>query len=460
MMETLLTPAESMAFQSFLSSVDDKQPPADWASYASQFNHQAIRKQNDDLMLETVPKPHENDPLTKATKDLMSLDGGMWSGAGGNSQQMVVDHSHPRHHQQPYYNHLGQAVHHGQQQHYGQSSQSPSANESFPFLSSRSHSGQPGGSFHQGQQQQQAYHYGFPNQGYHQNQPFSGPSGSDIGFNSHSHPSQQPHLPPPLPHSHSQSSVASSSKRSTRASPISRASSSPAAAGPSTTVKRSAAANASNSRSSASSQSPHPQGNKPALLSPSQKKANHIQSEQKRRANIRRGYEALCETVPALREAIREEEEEAKAIALAAAAGLPNKTKAAKKRGGKKKDGEDSAKDKIDGRAGPRSENVVLSKTIDYIHDLLSERAALLGRLQRARSMLPAGHPGLVPHGPPLWEREWKGGEGKEGNEDGDESDDNEGEDHDDVQAEMPIPTQGTKGPVSARASRRGRDSD
>ncbi len=45
------------------------------------------------------------------------------------------------------------------------------------------------------------------------------------------------------------------------------------------------------------------------LLSPSQKKANHIQSEQKRRANIRRGYEALCETVPALREAIREEEE-------------------------------------------------------------------------------------------------------------------------------------------------------
>ena len=48
---------------------------------------------------------------------------------------------------------------------------------------------------------------------------------------------------------------------------------------------------------------------KPALLSPSQKRANHIQSEQKRRANIRKGYEALCEVVPALRDAIRAEEE-------------------------------------------------------------------------------------------------------------------------------------------------------
>ena len=50
-------------------------------------------------------------------------------------------------------------------------------------------------------------------------------------------------------------------------------------------------------------------GVKPALLSPSQKRANHIQSEQKRRANIRKGYDALCEVVPALRDAIRAEEE-------------------------------------------------------------------------------------------------------------------------------------------------------
>lgn len=131
----------------------------------------------------------------------------------------------------------------------------------------------------------------------------------------------------------------------------------------------------SSSQQGRSSQSPHPNGatassSKPALLSPSQKKANHIQSEQKRRANIRRGYEALCETVPALREAIREEEEEARLNATQAAAGLANsKGKAAgKKRASKKKDGEDggptSARDKIDGRAGPRSENVVLSKSM------------------------------------------------------------------------------------------------
>jgi hypothetical protein len=99
---------------------------------------------------------------------------------------------------------------------------------------------------------------------------------------------------------------------------------------------------------------------KATLLSPSQKKANHIQSEQKRRANIRRGYEALCETVPALREAIKEEE----AMALAAnddsrSGGVAMKGRGKRGRGrGKLEDGE-----KIDGRAGPRSENVVLSKS-------------------------------------------------------------------------------------------------
>lgn len=92
---------------------------------------------------------------------------------------------------------------------------------------------------------------------------------------------------------------------------------------------------------------------KPALLSPSQKRANHIQSEQKRRANIRRGYEALCEVVPPLREAIRLEE-------LAAEnerAELAKSGKARKRR----KAGEEG--EKADGRAGPKSENVVLQKS-------------------------------------------------------------------------------------------------
>ena len=121
---------------------------------------------------------------------------------------------------------------------------------------------------------------------------------------------------------------------------------------------------------------------KPPLLTTSQKKANHIQSEQKRRANIRRGYEALCEIVPALREAIRAEEE-AERLAVAkldistpssvtlsggtvtSAADANAAAVARKKARGKAvaaafgiEEGE-----KVDGRAGPRSESVVLQKS-------------------------------------------------------------------------------------------------
>ena len=83
-------------------------------------------------------------------------------------------------------------------------------------------------------------------------------------------------------------------------------------------------------------------------------------SEQKRRANIRRGYEALCETVPALRDAIREEEEQERLVA----SGLIPSTKG-KKRSKKREADEKDAK--TDGRAGPRSENVVLSKSRSLI---------------------------------------------------------------------------------------------
>ncbi|KAI0705775.1 hypothetical protein C8T65DRAFT_652691 [Cerioporus squamosus] len=101
---------------------------------------------------------------------------------------------------------------------------------------------------------------------------------------------------------------------------------------------------------------------KGALLSPSQKRANHIQSEQKRRANIRRGYEALCETVPALREAIRaeDERERAKELEEEAAASARGKARGGADKGKKKKKGDG---EKADGRAGPRSENVVLQKS-------------------------------------------------------------------------------------------------
>ncbi|KAG6821339.1 hypothetical protein H0H93_000200 [Arthromyces matolae] len=169
---------------------------------------------------------------------------------------------------------------------------------------------------------------------------------------------------------------------------------------------------------------PLPPPPKPALLTASQKKANHIQSEQKRRANIRRGYEALCECVPALREAIREEEE---ALTAANVSSLSKTSNASGKRKAKSTIKGKSGDEKLDGRAGPRSENVVLSKTIDYINELLDDRRTLLARLHRARSSLPPGHPALIPlkqysaaEEPdaddedyiPLWEQEWKGGQG------------------------------------------------
>ncbi|GJJ08234.1 hypothetical protein Clacol_002443 [Clathrus columnatus] len=161
--------------------------------------------------------------------------------------------------------------------------------------------------------------------------------------------------------------------------------------------------------SSASSSSPTPQGSssssKPTLLSPQQKKANHIQSEQKRRANIRKGYEALCETIPALREAIRAEEEMSQSLPNhgIGIGGIP------KKRRSREDNGE-----KTDGRAGPRSESVVLQKTIEHIQGLLYEKDTLTSRLERARAILSPSHPALNYTGltPPLWEREWDGGKG------------------------------------------------
>ena len=108
------------------------------------------------------------------------------------------------------------------------------------------------------------------------------------------------------------------------------------------------------SRSGGSTPSQTLPGSKPTLLTTSQKKANHIQSEQKRRANIRRGYEALCETIPALREAIRAEEEAGSTM------GPGGKKRRA--RGRVSEDGE-----KIDGRAGPRSENIVLAKSKPFL---------------------------------------------------------------------------------------------
>ncbi|RDB26356.1 hypothetical protein Hypma_006774 [Hypsizygus marmoreus] len=345
-LSSLLTPSESHAFQSFLSSINDP-PSHEW---------------NIDI---DVPK--DKQALAKATKDLMALDNqysGHYAGAGFPMLPTALPPSH-----------LSLLLPHRPNS--DSSSRTPTPTSASPFPAPPP------------------------------------PTGRQSSRPRPAHPQPYPISPAPRQHrSYSQPQPRASSSSLPAPSPI---------------------------KQSQSQQ-------KPALLSASQKKANHIQSEQKRRANIRRGYEALCECVPALREAIREEEEATSAAANEGSGrGSSTSGKNRKSKTLKGKDGDE----KIDGRAGPRSENVVLSKTIDYINDLLDERSALLARLHRARSSLPPGHPALIPlctsyprnpntgsvherggggeEDGPLWEREWKGGHGTLGNladgdEDGDES--------------------------------------
>lgn len=95
---------------------------------------------------------------------------------------------------------------------------------------------------------------------------------------------------------------------------------------------------------------------KPPLLTPAQKKANHILSEQKRRAKIRRGYDALCEVVPSLKAALLAEQDAGGGGSAIEATNTANKKKKAKSA---KAPVDDGSKD---GRAGPKSESVVLSQ--------------------------------------------------------------------------------------------------
>lgn len=110
---------------------------------------------------------------------------------------------------------------------------------------------------------------------------------------------------------------------------------------------------------SQSQQSPPPAAGstqlKPALLTAQQKKANHIASESRRRAQIRKAYDRLVEVVPLLKAAVEAEKAEA-------ASSKASKGKKAAK--GKKSKGEENADgDKLDGRSGPKSEAVVLTKS-------------------------------------------------------------------------------------------------
>ncbi|KAF8181325.1 hypothetical protein BJ912DRAFT_614228 [Pholiota molesta] len=489
MQSSLLSPAESHAFQSFLSTMDypdETLTASEWAIYNS--GAPAYGAYDDPLNdAGGAANPAQREALAKATKDLMSLDPEGWNGGGammddrGQPQghdtrgQYNLQHQHQQHQQQQQDQHRfaqrQQTMHHlqQQQQQHRQHSFSSGA-DLFPFLHNKVSSSQE--LRYPMQRHQQNPHLG-PSPMTASNADHGSPASphSPFGFqqqqqhNAHSIGQQQRHVEHlhqvhipthseqhqrPQQHqqrglSPSSSSTArstkrpSSSSRSTRPSRQSEGSnmiaSTSANGGRSNGTANGTHAAATAKRARAStlpSTAPPPQDGgggpapKQALLSPSQKKANHIQSEQKRRANIRRGYEALCETVPALREAIREEEEAERQAARAGGGGAQRKK--SRKKGAR--DGEErDARERLDGRAGPRSENVVLSKTIEHIQALIADRSALLARLHRARSSLLPGHPALSPLIPdPPWEREWKGGSGRLEGEDMDDEGGSEGE--------------------------------
>jgi len=168
-----------------------------------------------------------------------------------------------------------------------------------------------------------------------------------------------------------------------------------------------------------------------AALTEEQKRANHILSEQKRRNAIRLAYDDLCAIVPALRAAIQEYEERlSKVYSLNPSTGTPNgghalpvavtksgtpvSPPADRGLGGvKAEEGEDESMslendptgpggtvagvltggievggEKIDGRAGPKSEAVVLAKTVEYMRQLLDDREASLARLAEVQQEL------------------------------------------------------------------------
>lgn len=131
-------------------------------------------------------------------------------------------------------------------------------------------------------------------------------------------------------------------------------------------------------------------------LSEEQKRANHIASEQKRRHAIRAAYDTLCTVVPSLRAAIEEYEDRLSKLhptAVKVAGGTRDDddmevdstptlhTVAGALTGGIEVGGE-----KIDGRAGPRSEAVVLAKTVEYMRDLLDQREESLARVQELQA--------------------------------------------------------------------------
>lgn len=304
----LLTPTESNVFQSFLSAMDYTDlSPSEWALLNS--THVAS---DDDLA-----SGRSSEMLAKATKDLMGLDAGRWDSLAQQPHGLYSHQSQQQTHPNAYSHR-----------------QTPSTRrETFPFLTSN-------------KAQMEHSMLSIPPHQTDLHRHLSSPSATSAPTSATSTPAS-PQSPFGFPDHLSQVQL----NQQRAPSPGTKRSSSSAASGSSKRLRPSPPAASTSPQSTASGST------KQTLLSPSQKKANHIQSEQKRRANIRRGYEALCDTVPALREAIREEEEAEAQAGMGLSSGKPSRSKR------KKKDAAGGDGEKIDGRAGPRSENVVLSKS-------------------------------------------------------------------------------------------------
>lgn len=321
-MQSLLSASENSIVQSFLSVMnypDQKTLTArEWALLAPAAPLDSL-----------VDNPDHKEALAKATKDLMTLEPERW-----RLHSAMQDPSRSLHHHT--------MLHHRRQQStfsfpQGKLQLDPQLVHMNDIKSSSSSSPHlcpsPTGNDRQQIALLQSSH-----------QLMDPPPHGHIGSPMRKHASSTSELHPP---STSSSSTPSSSSSQSASKHTSKSSS----------AKRNRASSSASPTSSVTPSTTPTQ--KQILLSPSQKKANHIQSEQKRRANIRRGYEALCENVPALREAIKQEEEEAAMVAEKMNSGSGRR----RRKKGQGKDGINGEKEKVDGRAGPRSENVVLTKS-------------------------------------------------------------------------------------------------
>ncbi|KAH9815774.1 hypothetical protein DFH28DRAFT_247083 [Melampsora americana] len=111
---------------------------------------------------------------------------------------------------------------------------------------------------------------------------------------------------------------------------------------------------------------------KPGLLSQEQKRANHIASEQKRRAAIRQGYDKLCLVVPSLNQSNsswKEEEEKLGKKKRKKSLINPNQSVV--------------VEEVENQRTGSKSEAIVLAKTVEYLKELEIERKELLMKLKK-----------------------------------------------------------------------------